>query len=282
MSFQTLISVETLAPHLGDPEWVVVDCRFSLEDAEQGRRAFLEGHVAGAVYAHLRDDLASPVIPGKTGRHPLPEVEFFARRLSAWGIDEATQVVAYDDAGGAIAARLWWMLRWMGHTSVAVLDGGWLLWQRKGRPVRSGEERRPPRTFRARHRADLVVQAAEVQARRDDPGWRLVDSRVPERYRGEVEPIDPVAGHIPGATNMPHTAVGGPDGMFLSPEKLREHFAGLLGNVAPERTVFYCGSGVTAARNLLAYAHAGLGDARLYAGSWSEWIVDPARPVAKG
>jgi len=282
MSYETVISVEDLAARVGHPEWAVVDCRFSLGDVEKGRRDYVAAHVPGAVYAHLDEDLSSPVIPGTTGRHPLPDVEAIARTLSSWGVDEKVQVVAYDDAGGAIAARLWWILQWLGHHGAAVLDGGWPRWKGCDRPVREGVESRPPRTFTPRPRSERLVQASEVEAIRSDPAWRLVDSREVERFRGEVEPIDPVAGHIPGALNAPHPKVADAEGTFLSRDDLRSHFRSLLGDVPPAHTVFYCGSGVTAARNLLAYAHAGLGDARLYPGSWSEWIADPARPVATG
>ncbi len=277
-----LISADELARHLDDAEWAVVDCRFSLDDTGRGRREYLRSHIAQAVYAHLNEDLSAPIVPGKTGRHPLPGVDELARTLSAWGIDGRVQVVVYDDAGGAIAARLWWMLRWLGHDAVAVLDGGWPAWQDAGHHLSEGLEARSPRTFEPHPRPELLVSTEEVMARLADPTWRLVDSRVPRRYRGEVEPIDPVAGRIPGAANAPHPLNVGPDGLYLSAGALRARFKDVLGDIPPERTVFYCGSGVTAARNLLAFAHAGLGDARFYAGSWSEWITDPERPVTTG
>lgn len=282
MAYTTLVDPETLQMHLDDPDWVIVDCRFSLNDPAYGRQAYLEAHIPGAVYAHLDADLSGPVVPGQTGRHPLPDPDQLAQKLGAWSIDARTQVVAYDDAGGAFAARLWWLLGWLGHEAVAVLDGGWPRWVQEGRPVRKGVERRTARTFKPQVRPEWVVTAEEVMQRLQDPAWRLLDARAPERYRGEQEPIDPVAGHIPGAVNAPFTENLTPAGTFRSPEVLRQRFMALLGNVPPERVICYCGSGVTAAHNLLALAHAGLPGARLYVGSWSEWITDPRRPVARG
>ncbi len=281
MSYTTLVAPATLRAHLDDPAWAVVDCRFSLDDTGRGRGAYLEAHVPGALYAHLDDDLSGPVRPGTTGRHPLPAVDAFAATLSRWGIDAAVQVVAYDDAGGGIAARLWWVLRWMGHGAVAVLDGGFPAWQRAGYPVRGGAETRPPRRFVPHPRPDLVADVEEVEARRADPAFRLVDARAAERYRGEVEPIDPVAGHIPGAVSAPWAENLDAAGCFLPPEALRARFETVLGDAPPDGVISYCGSGVTAAHNLLALAHAGLDGARLYPGSWSHWITDPERPVAR-
>ncbi len=280
MTYTTLISTAALAAILNDPDWAIVDCRFSLADTEQGRHDYRQNHIAGAIYAHLDDDLAGSIIPGKTGRHPLPEIETFVQTLSRWGIDRRVQVVAYDNSGGAIAARLWWMLRWLGHEAVAVLDGGWSRWQREGRPVNDGWQARQARTFTAHPRPELIATTAEVARIRTDPNYRLFDSRSLERYRGQVEPIDPVAGHIPGAIPLPFADNIGPDGRFLPPDELKTRFESQLGEIPAERTIFYCGSGVTAVQNIVAMAHAGLGEARLYVGSWSKWITDPSRPVA--
>src|SRR3712207_226957 len=194
----TLISTAELAAHLDDHTWAVIDCRFSLDDPERGRQAYRQAHIPGAVYAHLNEDLSGPIIPGRTGRHPLPDVETVAHTFGRCGIDAQTQVVAYDDLNGSMAARLWWMLRWLGHMAVAVLDGGWEHWQREGRPVRSGEETRAPKTFTPSSRPELIVDAADVEMHLHAPNIRLVDARTVERYRGETEPLDPVAGHIPG------------------------------------------------------------------------------------
>ncbi len=282
MEFKTLISSAQLAEHLDDEDWVVVDCRFSLDNVQWGRGEFTTSHIVGAVYAHLDEDLSGPVIRGKTGRHPLPDVDALSGTLSRWGIDNGVQVVAYDDSGGAIAARLWWLLRWSGHDRVAVLDGGWQGWLATESPTEQDVTVPTARTFTPSLRDELIVDVDGVAKLRTDPTWRLVDSRIAERYRGEFEPIDPVAGHIPGAINIPHPDNVGNDGKFLSPAVLRDRFNNILGRHPIERTVFYCGSGVTASRNLLAVAHAGLGDARIYPGSWSEWIADPNRPIATG
>jgi thiosulfate/3-mercaptopyruvate sulfurtransferase len=283
MIYTTLISVEELNREFSDSRLVIVDCRFSLEDPGLGRRQYQESHIPGAVYAHLDEDLCSPVIPGKTGRHPLPSAENLAEKLEDWGIDSSSKLVAYDDAGGAMAAaRFWWLLAWLGHYAVAVLDGGWQAWLESGGETRSGEEVRSSSSFIPRIKRSLLAETGEISRRLADPGIKLVDSRAVERYRGEVEPIDPVAGHIPGAIVSPHQDVLDEQGYFLPRDQLREHFKQLLGKTPAQETIFYCGSGVTAAQNVLAIAHAGLGNARLYAGSWSEWITDPDRPVATG
>lgn len=282
--YTTLITVDHLAEHLGNPSWAVVDCRYRLADLGFGRTAYGESHVAGAVFADIGDDLSGPVVPGKTGRHPLPDVAVFSAKLSAWGIDEGVQVVAYDDSGGSMAARLWWLLRWLGHeaAAVAVLDGGWPLWQAWGFPVRVGTESRAARKFVARERAESVLSAEHVDQIRTAPGWRVLDARHADRFRGENETIDPIAGRIPGAVSAPYADNLEPDGRFKSREELRRRYLGLLGRVPADRTGCYCGSGVTAAHDVLAMAYAGLGEAKLYAGSWSEWITDRSRPVAKG
>jgi len=280
MTYRTLISPKTLAAHLNDPDWAVVDCRFWLDDPERGRRDYRRAHIPGAVYAHLDEDLSAPPVPGQTGRHPLPDPAAFAERLGRWGIGNATQVVAYDDRGGAIAARLWFLLRWLGHQAVAVLDGGYPRWVMERLPTTKRIPQPRSRTFTPHLRPELVVATPEVEAIvRGERAQRLCDSRTPERYRGEQEPIDPVAGHIPGAISLPYPDNLTVDGRFRPPEALRARFQRALQGQSP---VFYCGSGVTAAHNLLAYLHAGLGEAPLYAGSWSEWITDPRRPVATG
>ena len=282
MRFTTLISASELRLHLDDPDWAVVDCRFSLDDTERGARDYLKAHIPSAVYAHMDDDLSRKKIPGVTGRHPLPEIPVFAETLSRWGVDSATQVVVYDDANGTMAARLWWMLNWLGHSSVALLDGGWAAWHRFGLPSRSGEESRPQKRFEPREVPGAYVLAEQVQRYRKDPGYVILDARSAPRFRGEMEPIDPVAGHIPGSVSAPCDQNVSADGTFLPPDVLRARFEGLVKSVPPENVICYCGSGVTAAHNLIAIAYAGLGMGRLYAGSWSEWITDPARPVAIG
>ena len=285
MTYTTLVGTEQLARHLSDPDWVIVDCRFSLAEPESGRLAYREAHIPGAVYAHLNEDLSSPVVPGVTGRHPLPTIDRAVHTFSSWGIDDRTQVVAYDDwgsGGGASAARLWWLLRWLGHKAVAVLDGGWGKWLSEKRPVRESIEYRRAHEFIPRLQPEMLASIRDVDAMRNDPQARVLDSRAPERYRGEVEPLDTVAGRIPGAQSAPYAENLGPDGKLLPVEALRKRFQALIGNVQVKNVVFYCGSGVTAAYNVLALAHAGLGDARLYNGSWSEWITNPNRPIARG
>lgn len=281
MPYNTLIATSELATQLDNPNWAIIDCRFSFDDTELGNQEYLQAHIPSAQYAHLDNHLSAPIIPGKTGRHPLPAVEDLTERLSDWGIDDDVQVVAYDDFGGGFAARLWWLLRWLGHQRVAVLDGGWSAWVAAGLPTSNAVEARPKRQFVPRLRPDMALTTHQVLAMRSSPDFRLVDSRAPERFRGEVEPRDPVAGHIPGAINLPFAGNLDPDSHFLSREVLRARFQAALGEAPAHKTAFYCGSGVTAAHNVLAYLHAGLGETPLYTGSWSEWITDPARPVQK-
>ncbi len=282
MAYTLLIAPSELHPHLEDENWAVVDCRFSLDDTERGRRDYVKAHLPGAVYAHLDHDLSGKIIQGKTGRHPLPEVPSLAETFSIWGIDASTRVVVYDDASGTMAARLWWLLNWMGHTNVAMLDGGWQAWNRAGLPASSGVECRTPRHFKPREIAGAYVTAEQVQEFRSNPGYAILDARSGSRFRGEAEPIDPVAGHIPGAISAPCEENITPEGRFLSPDLLRRRFEKLMKSVPPENVICYCGSGVTAAHNAFAIAYSGLGAVRLYAGSWSEWITDPSRPIATG
>lgn len=283
MNYQTLISPNELANHLDDPNWAIFDCRFTLGNPDRGRQDYLTAHIPGAIYVHLEEEMCAPVIRGKTGRHPLLPLEETVRLFSRLGIDEHLQVVAYDDwtpISGAVAARFWWMLRWLGHDRVAVLDGGWKAWLEAGLPTSNSQEMRPMRTFHPRLRLELYASMADVRAALLYPSWKVIDSRTADRYRGENETIDPIAGHIPGAINAPYIDNGKPDGTFRSPDELRQRFTQLLGDTPPRKAIFYCGSGVTAAVNVLALKHAGLGDARLYVGSWSEWITDPENPVA--
>jgi thiosulfate/3-mercaptopyruvate sulfurtransferase len=276
--FSALISVASLASALGEPELVIVDCRASLQDPAAGRIVYAEAHLPRAVFADLLEDLSGPIVPGRTGRHPLPSIEAFVAKLQDWGIGQQSQVVVYDEAGGAFAARLWWLLRWLGHEAVAVLDGGLAAWVAAGQPL---TRELPPRNlgdFAPRPQPRLLVDAAELL---QSAPRKVFDARAPERYRGQVEPIDPVAGHIPGAENLPFAA-NLRDGRFLPSHELRTRFDAALASTAPEAAVVYCGSGVTACHNVLAFAHAGLPLPRLYAGSWSEWITDSSRPIARG
>jgi len=261
---------------------MVIDARFSLADPGSGRRNYLEAHIPGAIYAHLDDDLSSTVIPGSTGRHPLPDVKQAVAVFTRWGIPENGQVVVYDDMGGALAAvRVWWMLRWLGYDHAAILDGGWQHWVKQNLPVQSGLENRSARPFQAKSRTGLIISSEQVAAIRLDPAWRLLDARGADRFRGENEIIDPVAGHIPGAISAPYMGNLNPDGTFRPAEELARRYSRLIGDIPLDRVVVYCGSGVTSIHNILAMMHAGMGEARLYAGSWSEWITDSSRPVAK-
>ena len=286
MRFQTLIDVDALQELLGEPRLAVVDCRFDLMNPEAGRQAYLRGHIPGARYADLNRDLSAP-IGAHTGRHPLPSPDAFAAWLGAIGIGDDTQVVAYDEANGSIAARLWWMLRWLGHGAVAVLDGGFKAWTAHGGELQAGDA--GPRAaggkaqhFTPRIDADAVVGTMELERALHGRQSVLVDARAPERYAGTVEPIDPVAGHIPGAVNHPFTANLGADGRFLPAAELKRSWEEDLPGGDLTKLVAMCGSGVTACHNLLSLEVAGLTGGKLYAGSWSEWIRDPRRPVARG
>lgn len=283
MPYMTLISTEELAPHIGDPDWALIDCRFKLDNPATGRELYQEAHIPGAVYAHLDDDLSGPIVPGKTGRHPLPTVEDFAETLSNWGIDERTQVIAYDDSSGVYGGRLWWMLRWLGHFNVAVLDGDFRAWQAEGRPIASGTESRPRARFMPYPQEYMQLSVEEVIANLDSSTYQLFDARDEGRFRGEAGGMDAVAGHIPGAKSAYYAHNLTPEGKFKSPEELQQRFAALLDGKQPEETVFYCGSGVSLHHDLLALEHAGFGPgARVYIGSWSDWITDSSRPVATG
>lgn len=281
MTLTTLVSTRELDAHRLDPDWVIVDCRFDLQQPDWGQQAHAASHIPGAVYAHLDRDL-SGAKTGRNGRHPLPDPAALARTFSAWGIGPRTQVAAYDQANGVWASRLWWLLRWMGHPAAAVLEGGLARWTAEGRPVRGGEESRARADFAGQPQVGLAASAGEVERVRQQAAARLIDARAPERYRGEVEPLDPVAGHIPGAVNGYHLDNVDADGAFLAPAALRARFQALIGGTAPADVVVYCGSGVSAAHTLLAMEVAGLPGARLYPGSWSEWCADPGRPVARG
>lgn len=276
-----LVTPEELAAHLDDPAWVVFDVRHDLAKPEAGRQAYRESHVPGAYFLHTDDDLSGPKT-GTNGRHPLPQPDAFGARMRACGVGPGIRVVAYDDAGGCFAVRLWWMLRWLGHDDVALLDGGWPRWVREGRPVSSEVSPARRGRFEPRLRLGAIVDAHYVERFRADPAVRLVDARAPARYAGEQETIDPVAGHVPGAVNRFWQRNLQPDATFKSPAALREEWLDLLGGTSTAQSVQMCGSGVTACHNLFALELAGLGEGRLYPGSWSEWCADPARPVATG
>ncbi len=272
MSHTTLISASTLAEQLNRADLVIVDCRFSLKDTEAGRNAWSIAHIPNARYAHLDDDLSGPVQPDKRGgRHPLPTVDTLAATLGAWGIHSATQVIVYDDMGGAIASRLWFLLRWLGHSNVAVLDGGWQEWVAGEYPVSSDEPNISPAKFDAQPNPNLIVNQEEVVSSLHTGQMTLLDARAPERYRGEMEPLDPKAGHIPGARSSPFAQNLTAGKTLKSADAIRERFSQVLDKTPITNAVLYCGSGVTACHNALALSHAGMDGYRLYVGSWSEW-----------
>jgi len=282
-TLRTLVSAAELAELVRRGGVLVVDCRFDLADPGKGERDYLAAHVPGAVYAHLDRDLSDASRRG-FGRHPLPEAAAFSAVLSRWGWTPDTDVVAYDDAGGALAAsRLWWLLRLAGHERAAVLDGGFAAWRAAGGRTESGPApQRAPGTAQVEFAQRMVVGYDELQHGLAQRSVLLLDGRAAARYRGEVEPVDRVAGHVPGASNRPYTENLDASGRFKPPAQLRREYVAVLAGRAPDEVVHMCGSGVTACHNLLAMEHAGLAGSRVFAPSWSGWIEDPARPVATG
>lgn len=283
MPYTTLISAADLAPHLHDASWVILDCRHDLAAPEAGAAAYAAGHIPGAQFAHLDRDLSdkSPGPDGAfRGRHPLPERNAFIDTLRRWGVNHGSQVVAYDAHGGMFAARLWWMLRWVGHEAVAVLDGGLQAWQAQGLPLSTEKVTRPRGNVGPGNALTTTISADEILENLRNPVRTLVDARAPDRFRGENETLDPVGGHIPGAKNRFFKNNLQDDGRFKPAEQLRAEFGALIDK--PSAAVMQCGSGVTACHNLLALEVAGLTGAALYPGSWSEWCANPDRPVATG
>jgi thiosulfate/3-mercaptopyruvate sulfurtransferase len=282
VNWTTLVAAEDLAPALGSHGLVVVDCRHVLADADAGAAAWRESHLPGAGHARLDRDLSEHRKPAGYGRHPLPHATDFVTTLARLGVTPEAQVVAYDAGDGAMAAaRLWWLLRLLGHARVAVLDGGFARWRELGLATESAAPAIRPGHYQGKFDLLQLAQSDEVAARLgESPGW-LLDARAPERFRGDVEPLDPVAGHIPGAINRPY-ADNLEAGRFRAPEALRADFLGCLAGRDPRDVVLGCGSGVTACHNLLAMEHAGLHGARVHAASWSGWVHDATRPVARG
>lgn len=279
MHLTTIIGAAELKQLLLEPRTIVFDVRFSLSDTEYGRRAYAEAHVPGAYYLHLDEDLSGPVT-SHSGRHPLPAIDDFEERMRRYGVAHDSQVIVYDDASGMFAGRGWWLLKWLGHEHVAVLDGGWQAWTAADGSRETTTPQLPPLgDFTARPRAELLMQVEQVQAGLAQQTIALYDARAPERYRGDTEPIDKVAGHIPGAMNLPFANNLDAQGRFKSSEELARIHARATSD--GKRVVHMCGSGVTACHNVLAAAIAGLPLPTLYAGSWSEWITDPQRPVTR-
>lgn len=276
--FTTIISAEELQNHISESDWVVFDCRFNLADTAAGKNAYLEGHIPESIYLDLDQDLSSPITP-ETGRHPLPDLERFVARLAQAGVSNDTQVVVYDDCAGAMAARCWWLLRLLGHKAVAVLDGGLPAWQSLGGQLNNHIPQPVSTAYTSSLQPNQNLTVAEVEQALDAQSIYLVDARAAERYRGEMEPIDPIAGHVPSALNRPLTD-NLVEGKFKPAAQLREEWLSVLGGKSVEAVVHMCGSGVTACHNQLAMEIAGLSGSRVYSGSWSEWIRDPARPIA--
>jgi thiosulfate/3-mercaptopyruvate sulfurtransferase len=276
-----LVTVEQLRKHLNDAQWCVVDVRHDLFDTTAGIRAYREGHIPGAVFANI-DTQLSGTKTGLNGRHPLPRRADLIDTFRDWGINNDTQIVAYDAQGGQFASRLWWLARWLGHRSVALLDGGWPKWSSDTQLTSQQLPARARGNFTASDSIMPLATVEQILRQLDSTNHALLDARTAERYRGEEEPIDPVAGHIPGARNRPWLQNLNPDQTFKSPRVLRSEFDALLDTRSPEQVTHQCGSGVTACHNLFAMELAGLPGSALYGGSWSEWIADPARPIATG
>lgn len=280
MDERTIVSASWLRAHLREPGLVILDARFSLDDEAWGERTYREGHIPGALYADTATHLAGEIVPGVTGRRPFPEPERFAEQLGAWGIEPTTQVVTYDADGGRMsAARVWLMLRWMGHDRVAVLDGGWQAWLAAGGEVTTDVPNPTETTYPWRVRPELLADVDEVDEHRQRARTCVFDSRGAEGYHGGGVYHDPVRGHIAGAGLADRANTTNADLTFRSPEELRAYYLDLLDGIDPSEVIYYCGSGITAAQNVLAMSIAGLEGSRMYVGSWSEWITDPSRPV---
>ena len=276
--YTTIISASELFAQLDNPKWIIFDCRFNVTQPQWGREQYDTGHIPGAFYCDLDKDLSSPPT-SDSGRHPLPDAQTLGLKLAAWGVSDNSQVVVYDEAVGAVAARMWWTLRWLGHNAVAVLDGGLKQWNEAAYPLNTELPKTKPKgNFQPHPNDDLWVSTAEVERVGTDADTVLIDARSQARFRGEEEQVDPIGGHIPGALNRPLTDNMGSDGCFLSSQQLRDYYAPLC----REQVIHYCGSGVTACHNLLAMEVAGLGLQQLYVGSWSEWIRSKDRPLATG
>ncbi len=278
--YTTIIEVDTLARQVDTPNWRVMDCRFDLMNKGAGLQEYREGHIPHALYVHLEDDLSGQPTP-QTGRHPLPEAGILADKFAGWGIGTDTQLVVYDGQSGALASRLWWLSRWLGHERVAVLNGGFAAWQAAGLPVDKATPEYKPADFHASVNNSLWVSTDTLQQQLASAEALLIDARDEARFRGEVEPLDKVAGHIPGSVNSPFEWNLDANGKFLTPEKLQARFSQIVTNATGKKIIHSCGSGVTACHNILAMEIIGLSGSLLYPGSWSEWITDPIRPVSR-
>ena len=279
MTYQTIVSADVLLQNLDNPNWVILDCRDSLMDKEWGYKSYLEGHIPSASYCYLYDDFSSPITP-TTGRHPLPKIEKLAKKLGNWGIEKKTQVVVYDDMSGAFAGRMWWQLRALGHQNIAVLDGGLKYWIANNKPITTEIVEPVRKDIAVDFHPEQLITVNQVSKNLDEKNFSLLDARAAPRYRGEVEPIDPIAGHVPNALNRDLTMNLDEQGLFLSAEELKQQFQPIVEQASNQQVVHMCGSGVTACHNMLAMEIAGLSGSKLYLGSWSEWITDPSHPIA--
>ena len=275
--FDTIISAKELNENLSKEDWVIMDCRYSSLNKDLKYTEYLEAHIPNARYAHMDKDLSGSIIPNQTGRHPFPEPDDFIRTIQSWGIYNHTQVIVYDDNHGALASRLWYMLKYVGHSKVAVLNGGYKEWTRLKYSTNNALPAEIKSDFKGKPNPEMLVSLKTVVDRSQNETACLVDSRASNRYHGEVEPLDPIAGHIPSALNYPFASNVDSDGLWKSKAEIKERFQSLL---QKEELIFYCGSGVTACHNLLALHYIGFTNAKLYPGSWSEWITDPSREIA--
>jgi len=281
MNYTSLVSAEDVLNHLDNPHWRIVDCRFDLKDKHLGYEKYKLGHIPNAIYADLKKDLSSPVSE-QSGRHPLPEVSAIIQKLGSWGISSQTQVVVYDDAHGSFAGRLWWLLNWLGHENVAVLNGGFGYWENLNYPITTDIPQIEPTTFTGRPDMSMIADMPVIENSLTNDKLLLIDVRDPERYAGHVEPIDKIAGHVPGAINVPWKTNIDENGLYYSKAQLKDHYSQLLVDMGAKDLVFMCGSGVTACHSLLAMKYIGISGAKLYPGSWSEWIQNPSHPVETG
>ena len=279
MEFTTLISPKDLASNINQSNWFIFDARFNLADTQVGETAYRHGHIANARYVHLDRDLSS-AISSFTGRHPLPDFNALIKKLSAWGVSNTSQIVIYDDVSGAIASRFWWLLRYLGHEKVAILDGGLSYWQKQGHPITTHLPKSTPAIYRPYVNCSALVNVQTLEQELAKNSITLIDARAAERYQGKIEPLDPVAGHIPKALNRPFQLNLDTQGRFLPAAELQQQFHALIGQTPATQVVHMCGSGVTACHNLLAMEIAGLAGSKLYAGSWSEWIRNKNRAIA--
>ena len=281
MQYTTVVSTAQLAQHLDEPDWIVFDCRFTLSKTDAGEQAYQLGHIPGARYVHLDNDMSSAVT-ATSGRHPLPDPKVLSEKLSRWGVDSRKQVVVYDDSFGSMAVKMWWLLRWLGHDNVALLDGGLPKWTKEKRPVTAELPNIISAQFIPQIRTEMVADSVEVEHARNERCSLVIDARPEQRFSGEREPLDKLAGHIPGSINWVYEENLDFDGTYLPADELRAAYVTLLHGVKPAQVIHTCGSGVTACHNMLAMEIAGLSSGKLYAGSWSQWITDPKRPVATG